>query len=340
MKGKIQTVLGLINPDELGPTLIHEHILCDVTPPGLGASGAKEVDITLENVWEIRYHWQKHLGNGRLDNPGVAIQELERFRSAGGQAIVDQTCIGMKRDPLQLRHIARSTKTHVIMGSGYYTHDFLPPEFLERSAETIANEIIGDFVKGVDDTGIRSGIIGEIGCSYPWMAIEKRVMRASVMAQQATGAAISVHPGRHPRAPFEALKFIEKNGGSPGRTIVDHVDRTIFDLDTLLELAQTGCMLEYDFFGIESSYYPFQSVDLPNDGARLRLIRDLIDRGHLSQVLISHDICTKTRLATYGGHGYSHIFRNIVPMMRNRGFTEDEIMTVLCENPRRVLTFV
>ncbi|MEE8116042.1 MAG: hypothetical protein V3T28_02940, partial [Gemmatimonadales bacterium] len=122
------------------------------------------------------------------------------------------------------------------------------------------------------------------------------------------------------------------------RTIISHIDRTIFDEERLLRLADSGCVIEYDFFGWESTYYPLARVDLPNDGMRLALIRTLIDHGHLSRIVISHDICTKTRLRRFGGHGYGHIFANVVPLMQSRGFTDNEIRALLVDNPQRLLT--
>jgi phosphotriesterase-related protein len=79
---------------------------------------------------------------------------------------------------------------------------------------------------------------------------------------------------------------------------------------------------------------------MPNDAQRLRLIRKLIQQGHLDRVVISHDICYRTRLSRFGGHGYGHIFANVVPMMRRRGFAEVEIDRIIVGNPRRLLTFV
>lgn len=340
LQGKVQTVLGSIEPEELGPTLIHEHILCDLTPPGVSARDGGETEITLENVWEIRYHWNKHPGNCRLDDYGVAVKELRRTKTDGGRAVVDLTSRGMKRDPSGLRTVAEQAGVHIIMGCGYYVEDSWRTDAPAGSAEAVAQSMISEFYEGVEGTGVRPGIIGEIGCSHPWTDSEKRVMEAAVKAQQATGAAMSVHPGRDPEAPFEIIRFIESRGGDPGRTILGHLDRTLFDVDALTRLARTGCMLEWDFFGIESSYYPFQNIDLPNDGMRLRLIRALIDQGYLDRILISQDICTKTRLVAYGGHGYGYMFRNIVPLMKQRGFQDSEIKAILLENPRRLLTFM
>jgi phosphotriesterase-related protein len=103
-------------------------------------------------------------------------------------------------------------------------------------------------------------------------------------------------------------------------------------------LADAGCELEWDLFGQEASYYRLSDIDMPNDAIRLRAIRGLIDRGHLDQVLISHDICYRSRLVRWGGHGYGHIFANVVPLMRRRGFSEREIQAILVDNPRRLLT--
>ena len=163
-------------------------------------------------------------------------------------------------------------------------------------------------------------------------------MQAAVLAQRQTGAALNLHPGRHPDQPQEAADFIRVKGGRMDRVIVSHIDRTIFDADRLNRLADTGCVLEWDLFGQESSFYRLADIDMPNDAVRLRAIRGLIERGHLGQVLISHDICYRSRLVRWGGHGYGHIFTNVAPLMRRRGFSEREIDVILVDNPRRLLT--
>jgi phosphotriesterase-related protein len=339
LKGKVQTVAGIIDPEDLGSTLMHEHILCDVTPPGKFSEEFEDEKITLGNVWEANYRWCEHPGNSRLNQMDVAVRELRSLNTAGCSTIVDMSSIGMKRDPAGLKKIAAQTGLHIVMGCGYYVDEFLHQEDKDKPQQVIEEEITRDILDGADGTSSKAGIIGEIGCSGSWTAFEKRSLAAAVEVQKTSGAAINVHPFRNPGAPEQIVRFIAERGGDPSRTIVSHIDRTVFDATTLLDLAESGCAIEYDFFGIESSFYPFQEIDLPNDGARLRWIRLLIDRGHLGQILISQDICTKARLVSYGGHGYSHLFRNVVPMMRRRGFTEEEIQQILVHNPRRLLTF-
>ena len=107
-----------------------------------------------------------------------------------------------------------------------------------------------------------------------------------------------------------------------------------------LRLVETGAVAEWDFFGIESSYYPFAPIDLPNDGMRLNLIAVLIARGYGAQVTMSQDICTKTRLKRYGGHGYGHLIENVMPIMRLKNFDRSMIEQILIGTPRRLLTLV
>ena len=166
---------------------------------------------------------------------------------------------------------------------------------LERELVAAVEDGIGDFV------GAR-GIIGEIGWSWPLHELERKVLVAAARAQAVTGAPISIHPGRHTAAPREILDILIANGARDERVIIGHLDRTLFELEDILRLAGARSGMEWDFFGIESSYYPFAPIELPNDGRRVELIRVLIDRGHGAQVTIAHDICTKTRLRRFGGH--------------------------------------
>lgn len=319
---------------------MHEHLLCDVTPPGKFAPGEPDEPITLENVWEIRYHWCESPGNTRLEDENIIVQELRELADVGMDTVVELTSEGMKRDPEGLLRVSQAADLHIVMGCGYYIEPFLGTSVHEARTDVIAAKLIEEIRHGVGTTGVRPGIIGEIGCSGDWTPLERAIMHAAVVAQQETGLCINVHPHRSSRAPYEIVSYIRECGGTPERTIISHIDRTIFDLPTLYELADTGCIIEYDFFGIESSHYPFQALDLPNDGMRLKAVRDLCDRGHLAQVVISQDICTKTRLRRFGGHGYTHIAKNVIPMMRSGRFSEDEITTIIRDTPRRLLSAV
>jgi phosphotriesterase-related protein len=336
---RVQTVLGPIGPDDLGATLMHEHLLCDIRHPSQRKPDDLGPELALDNVWAINYGTAKGAArNYLLDARDVAADEVRRMVAAGGRAIVDLSSGGLSPDPIGLVEIARASGAHVILGCGHYVHDYQDPANATRAIEDLAEEMVESIEDGVWGTEVRAGIIGEIGCSAPWTPQEQRVMQAAVLAQRQTGAALNLHPGRHPDQPQEAADFIRVKGGRMDRVIVSHIDRTIFDADRLNRLADTGCVLEWDLFGQESSFYRLADIDMPSDAVRLRAIRGLIERGHLSQVLISHDICYRSRLVRWGGHGYGHIFTNVVPLMHRRGFSQHEIDVILVDNPRRLLT--
>jgi phosphotriesterase-related protein len=344
LKGNVQTVTGLIAPHEVGPALMHEHLIIDLNPPGerrgFWAMEASEDEIDICNCFKIRQGQIYNRLNFRLDEKPIAIRELQEMRVAGGRTVVELTVGGLKPDPIALAEIAQASGANIVMGCGHYVHEYQAPQNAARTVDDFAQEIVGQIMDGAWGTSIRAGIIGEIGCQSPWTAQEKRVMQGAILAQLESGAALNVHPGRHADQPLEVVDFVRAAGGRVDRLILSHIDRTIFDAERLLRLADSGCVIEFDLFGWESGYFPLPDVAMPNDDARLRWIRLLIQHGHLDRVLISHDICTRTRLTRYGGHGYQHIFANVLPLMRRRGFSEAEIEAIVVTNPARLLTFV
>ncbi len=342
LRGRAQTVRGLIDPIELGSTLMHEHVLCDIREPAdrVGQACGCQV-ITLGNAWAVNYGEVHAPINSLLDQVDVAIDELTRARDEGCRTVVDLSCGGLRPDPLGLLEISNRTDVHIVMGCGHYVDAYQDPANRDRDVESFAAEMIDQIFEGAWGEPVRAGMLGEIGCQAPWTALEKRVMEGAVIAMGETGAALNIHPGRDADQPQEIVDFLSARAVDMSRVVISHIDRTVFDEVRMLRLADSGCVLEFDLFGQENSYYKLNPrIDMPNDARRLEWLRLLIDRGHLSQITISHDICYRTRLTAFGGHGYGHIFRNILPMMRRRGFSEQEISTVMVETPRRLLTFV
>ena len=345
LAGQAQTVLGPIPGEAMGITLPHEHLLIDFEvmfkePANGSERGLSRQPVSLANLGWVRQHFSSNLDNLQLLDETVARDEALLFKHAGGQTFVDPTNRGLARDPLALARVARATGLNIIMGSGYYVAAAHPPDMDTRTVDDITREIVADLTVGVDDTGVRAGFIGEIGTTWPWTDNEKKVVRAAVAAQRDTGAALMIHPGRHERLPLQIVDFIRKEGADLGRTIMCHIERTIADRAVLLELAATGVLLEYDLFGLETSYYPYNpAFDMPNDGERMRQILSLIERGHLAQILMSHDIAYKHCLTKWGGFGYHHLLVNVIPRLRAKGADDRTIQTLLVDNPRRAFVF-
>jgi len=343
--GQVQTVLGAISSEAMGITLPHEHLLIDfkvmfVEPAPASDKGRAWEPVSLANLGWVRQHFNANLDNLRLTDEEVAIDEIPLFQQAGGATVVDPTPRTLARDPLALARIARATGLHVVMGSGYYVAASHPPDMDARTIDDLAREMIADVTAGPGDTGVRAGLLGEIGTTYPWTENERKVLRAAIAAQRETGAPLMIHPGRHPGMPMELAEFVGKEGGDLARTIMCHIDRTIADVRAVIDLAQTGMWLEYDLFGMENSYYPYNpSFDMPNDGGRMAHVLALIEAGHGDRVLLSHDIAYKTSLVKYGGYGYHHLLVNVVPRLRMKGVDEPGLRRLLVDNPRRAFQF-
>lgn len=342
--GKAQTVLGPIEPNRLGMTLTHEHLLIDLSSqqrPDAKSSdkGFYEKPVSLETLGPIRYYSAANRDNFQLFDVPTAIDEVNLFKQYGGDSLVDATSVGIARDPLGLARISRATGVNVVMGASYYVAGTHPADMASRSENEIAAEIIRDVTVGVENTGIKAGVIGEIGCSWPLRDNERKVLRASASAQRQTGAPLLIHPGRDETAPLEIIEVLREAGADLTRTIMGHLDRTVFLHDTLAKIAESGCFMEWDLFGREESYYFLNpNIDMPSDAKRMDDIAWIGSQGYGRKTLVAHDICSKHRLQRYGGHGYHYILGHILPRMRSRGFSEDAVRHILVDNPKDALT--
>lgn len=347
LKGKVQTVLGVIEAGELGSTLPHEHLFLDGSSWFIEPSEPEEKElvhqpICLENLGWIRSHRKSNLDNLRPVDEETAIEEALRFKKAGGNTIVELTPNNVGRSPSGLVRVAQATGLNVIMGTAYYLEQSYRPEMHmdSRTQEDIAEEFVRDITAGVDDSGVKAGIIGELGCSWPLTRNERKVLRAAAMAQQWTDAPINVHPGFHEDAPLEIINVLNDAGAEPNRVIISHISIATSARANRCKLAEMGCYLEWDLFGSDGEYplYP-APFDTPNDMGRVRQIIQLIEDGYLRQILISQDIWLKMRLSRFGGGGYAHIWNNVIPLMRSKSITEEQIHAIVVENPGRALTF-
>lgn len=353
-RGQAQTVLGWIDGDDLGFTLPHEHLFADLTnylvePSDPGERPLAHQPITLENLHWVLYHHSSSRDNLLLEDEETAIREAMLFKQAGGKTIADVTPNNIGRRPEALARVAREAGVNVIMGTAYYIEQSYDPKMRKGDVteEEIAEEFVRDITVGVGEAGIRAGVIGELGCSWPLGEGERAVLRAGAAAQQKTGATISIHPGPDQRAPFEILDELVGAGADPRRIIMGHISMTLPPAakEARLKLAELGCYLEYDLMGtpeVEALTYrsgeglPY--MDFANDFMRVDQIIDVIDAGYLDRILVSMDVWLKTCLASYGGRGYAYIQEMVIPLMRKKGLTEEQIHTITVENPKRALT--
>lgn len=346
--GKAQTVLGPIDPGALGFTLMHEHLLLDVSPyferPDEATTRAWiDAPLTFDKLGYIPAHWPVNRDNTRILDERFAADQVNKFVLSGGGTLVDTTNVGLGRDPGALARISRATGLNIVMGSGYYVRLFHPEDMADRDEDTIAAEIIRDVTLGVGDTGVSAGIIGEIALMWPHSEDELRALRAAATAQKETGASITLHPGFNNASPPAILDVLDRAGADLTRVVMGHLD-TFHDRGLIAELAATGCYLQWDTYGNEETLFGEQgsgsgeTLDMPSDEQRLDALEYVVGLGYPGRVLISQDVFLKCMTAAYGSKGYDHIITNIVPRLRGRGWTPAQIDQLMVESPRRLLT--
>jgi len=310
-RGRVQTVLGPIDPSELGWVLPHEH--------------------TAIALWHIPNRWD--YWELRRDE-AVITEELVAFRTAGGGTLVDLTLDGVGRDAEWLARVARATGLNTVMGAGWYREAYYPAETRvdRRSVDSLADEIVRDAIEGVGAGSIRAGIIGEIGTDKPWLsAREERVHRAAARAARRTGLAITTHSVQS-RVGLDQLDVFEAEGADPTRVVVGHAD-SLPALDYHLAIVERGASVEFDFLGMA-----FTPLERHGEGRLVENLCELLGRGHLDRILLSQDVCHDSQLKRYGGNGYTYLADAFLPRLREAGVSADEIRAITVENPRRLLT--
>ncbi|WIB62095.1 hypothetical protein DEJ13_18065 (plasmid) [Curtobacterium sp. MCLR17_007] len=301
---EVMTVTGPIPADQLGVVLPHEHVFVDVM--------------------------REYRGNGILHDSPLAIEELRDFAALGGSTLVDLTTLEIGRDPQRLAEVSKASGVQIVMGTGHYRPPYYDEDLFARSTpQDLADRMIDEVNNGVAGTGIRPGIIGEIGSNTgaSISPTEEKSFRAAALTSLATGLSISTHAAWFP-AGLPQLDILEDEGVEAHRIIIGHSDG-VPGPDYQLELASRGVYVELDGFGTDSPY----------DCERaLGYLLTLREHGHLDQILISHDVCLRTHPRRRGGPGYTWIARELVPRMADVGMSHEEIHQILVDNPRRALT--
>lgn len=336
--GQVMTVLGPVPAAQLGPTLMHEHLLNDCrcwwhrpTQPGREYLATAKVSAPI--LGELRMDPFACLDNCALDDEAAAVDELRPVAALGCRTVVDPTCRGIGRDPAALVRIAHATGLNVVMGAGYYLEASHPPALAALSIQAVCDEIVAEATDGID--GVRIGLVGEIGVSSDFTAAEEKSLRGAARAAAHTGLALMVHLPGWFRHGHRVLDITEAEGADPAHTVLCHMNPSGHDSTYQDELARRGVFLEYDMIGMDY-WYADQGVQCPSDEENARAIVRLAEAGHLGRVLLSQDVFLKMMLTRHGGFGYAYVQRHFLPRLRRMGLGEADLDTLMVQNPRRV----
>ena len=344
------TILGEKDVGELGTIAPHEHVFVDVwsaiTRKGMPnrkneitRNNLLSAKVAMHLLGELKIDCTAVLDNLVLSDEELAVDELLEFKKYGGNTIVDLTNASMGRDPVALQRISRLTGMNIITSTGYYIQASHPDEVESRTETELARVMIEEITSGIDTSRVRAGVIGEIGVTDGVQRNEVKVLRAAAAAQKETGAPIYIHTWPFGKDGVPALAVVAKAGGDVSRVVVCHVDGHI-DLDYCRRLLDQGAYIGFEHFGKEFKEIRGSEIHVvPDDVERLKAVQKLIgmETGYIRKILFSTDRCLKTELLKYGGFGYAHVLKTIIPWMRILGFSEEQIATLIVENPKDVV---
>ena len=302
---RIQTVRGAIRAEDLGPTLVHEHVMCDF----IGA----------ERTGKHRYDAREIIEVMRPD--------LEAVRALGMTGFVDCTPMFIGRDPEVLARLSEAVGIHILTNTGLYKEPFLPAYAFESSPDDLAARWIREFEDGIEGTGIRPGFIKIAVNPGHLIPVQQRIVRAACRTSRATGMVIACHTG-HGIAAREATDIVVEEGVPPENFIFVHADSEP-DPEQHVAAARRGIYVEYD--GIR-----------PDTQERsLKRVRDMLDLGFADRLLLSQDAGWYNVGEPRGGEpagkirGYTYLGERFLPLLRESGVSEDTIRQLMVENPAR-----
>jgi len=312
MTSTIMSVNGPIEADQLGFTLIHEHIFLDLR----------------NDVW---------LGDRMLNDTELAYEELMRYKNAGGVTLVDHTNSDLRgnknrilpiKHPLAIRDMAERTGLQIILGCGWYREPYYDPYLHRAKTDEIAEEIIQEVTVGIDGTDVQAGFIGEIGSHSNYIsAVEERVFRAAARAQVKTGLSLTTHQSEGDVA-LDQLDILEQEGVDLRRVICSHIASGPSH-DYAVALAKRGA-----FFSIEGigSFRPRYQEKV------IERILYIVEQGYIDHMMLSHDVCMQFMYVANGGGGYDYISTTWLPLLKERGLSDEQLHRMMVDNPRRALT--
>ncbi len=315
----LNTARGAIDTTDLGVTLMHEHVF--ILSPDITAN--------YPEVW-----------GEEAKREADAIARLNELKSNGVDSIVDLTVIGMGRYIPRIARVAAATDINIVVATGVYTYNDVPMYFhftgpggALGDAEPMVDMFVRDIERGIADTGVKAAILK---CATDEPGVTPgvdRVLRAVAKAHRLTGVPISTHTHAATRRGLEQQRIFADEGVDLTRVVIGHSGDTT-DLDYLEELIGNGSYIGMDRFGLDV-LLPFED--------RVNTVAAMCERGHADKMVLSHDAAcfidwlpeAMVPVVLPNSH-YLHIHHDVIPALKDRGVTDEQLTTMLVDNPRRI----
>lgn len=300
---KIQTVRDNINKDEIGITLSHEHLVIDLE--------------------RVRKNKDSTFGYSDL-----IIKEIEKAKNLGVKTFVELTTNDMGRNVIELKKLSEKCNVNIIASTGFYLDEYHYDFINSKSKNFIADIFIKELTKGIDNTNIKAGIIGELATGSKIRNGEKKVLEAACIAQKELGCAVNTHCNLGTLA-NEQIKIFEENKVNPEKIILGHIDLSN-DTEYMINILSKGYNIAFDTIG---------KINYLSDEKRLENLITLINKGYDKQILLSQDISRISYFTDEKYHGYTTIMKSFIPKLKENGVNEKIIENLLINNPGRILSF-
>ncbi len=315
--GQVETVRGPIDIAAMGTTLMHEHVFIL----------NEEVRANYPAGWDEQQ---------RTDD---AVAKLEALRERGCATIADPTVLGLGRDIGRIQRVAARTSLNIIAATGLYTYGDVPLYFRFRTgqrgdaaSDPMTAMFISDITEGIAGTGVKAAFLK---CAIDAEGLTpgvERVMRAVAQAHLATGAPVTVHTHPESRSGLTAIRVLREEGADLTKVVLGHSGDTA-DLGYLTELADAGCLLGMDRFGLD--------ILLPLE-QRVATVAEMCARGYAGSMVLSHDASCyidwfpPEQIPAFApSWHYQHLFDDVLPALRERGVTDEQLDTMLVASPQR-----
>ncbi len=314
---QVETARGPVDTAALGRTLMHEHVFV-LTPDA-------------QQNWPDEWDEEERVRD--------AVEKLSAVRDAGYTTIVDPTVVGLGRYIPRIQRIAEQVEgLNIVVATGAYTYSDVPfffqirgPGVLPDLPEPMVELFTRDIVEGIAGTGVKAAFLK---CAIDHHGLTEgveRIMRAVAKTHRQTGAPITVHTHPESKTGLEVRRVLGDEGVDFSRVVLGHSGDST-DADHLTDLAESGFVLGMDRFGINATT-PFED--------RVGIVVEMCNRGYAEQLVLAHDaacyidwIDPMIRSMLTDWH-YLHIEQDVLPALRERGVTDEQITTMLVDNPRR-----
>jgi phosphotriesterase-related protein len=315
----VETVKGPVESSRLGVTLMHEHVFVLST--------------------EIMQNYPAAWGDEEK-RVAEAIARLNELKERGVDTIVDLTVTGLGRYIPRIKRVAASTGLHIVVATGIYTFNDVPMYFHYQGPgttlggpELMTDMFVKDIEEGIADTGVKAAIL-KCATDEPGVTPGvERVLRAVAQAHRRTGVPISTHTHAHTRRGLEQQRIFTEEGVDLSRVIIGHSGDTT-DIGYLEELIAAGSYIGMDRFGIDV-LLPFED--------RVATVARLCERGHAGKMVLSQDAACFNDMLPEAAiptilprWHFLHIHNDVIPALKERGVTDQQIRTMLADNPRKI----